>query len=144
MSWAPFVGALLTDLAAHSDLTGVQIAAYPVDEGGRNLEGIEVLGVTGGYEYHTMGPSTTDGFDVTLRLWCRAADDTSATGVATRTRFQTMLSAVDTVCRTAASTIYGQANRALVSRYEVTPRRGSDNSWSLDANLTVAVVDLPQ
>lgn len=145
LGWAGFVGALKVDLDAHADLADTTITTFPVAVDLRGNEGVVMVTLQGGHEFHSMGPRYRDGFNVECRLWSRSPD-TSATaepGTVSRTRCETMLDAVVDVLEDTSSTIYGHVGRALVSSWSATPQQWEDGGWVWHVEFTIAALTVP-
>jgi hypothetical protein len=149
LTWASFLSAFRTDLQGHSDLSSTDIASIPTAADVRSSEGIVMLKVDGGHEFHSMGGGNRvtyrDGFDVVCQLWARVAD-TSATaehGAASRTRCETMLDAVTDVLEDGTSTIYSHVGSALVSSWSAVPQQWEDGGWMWYVDFTVSCLTVP-
>lgn len=145
LSWADWLDAFKVDLDAHADLAAVTVTTMPPPPDLRADQGLTVVSVDGGHEWHTMGPNFADGFTVRCRLWARVPDtDANAEhGAASRTRSQTMLDAVHDVMRDTAATITTHGKSALVDSWSWVPQQWEDGGWRSEVEFTVAVLALP-
>jgi len=140
-AFAVDLAAVLTTLE-----NGKSITTFPQNPEAAGAEGVEMGSVSGSEEYFAMGHSYQDEFNVNCRMWARVPDTTAVPGKPSRDRMVVMLDAVEQVLTSPTSTIYtgGHAHRAVISRYEMDPRReDADNAWLINAELTVTVLAIP-
>jgi hypothetical protein len=143
IDFGDFLDNLRTDLEVA--LTGVKIRTLPQAPDENPAEGISFDAVEGGHDWHTMGPSFRDGFNVDGRIWAIAAETGSESGTAARDRAIAFLEAITAVFEDETSTVRtgtGAVLSARVDRYRYQPFPLPDGSWLAQIEFTIAVVSL--